>query len=96
MDLLIVLASLTVALWFMQQLKMPFPSNLAAAALVALVAYVLLWSLAVSIVSLLVSVTQAASSVPAVILLAFLLGVAAGFCLGRRRSAGGGDPFESL
>ncbi len=96
MDLLVGLASLVVALWFTQQLKMPFPSNVVAIVLMALVVYILLWSLAASVVDLLGSVTRAASTVPAAIPLVLLLGIGIGYYLCRRRTPGGGDPFGSL
>ena len=96
MDLLVGLASLVVALWLTQQLKMPFPSNVVAIVLVALVVYVLFWSLAASIVDLLASVTRAASAVPVAVPVVLLLGIGIGYYLCRRRTPGGGDPFGSL
>lgn len=94
MDLLVGLASLTVAMWLVQQWKMPFPSNVAALAFVALVIYTALYSLAAYTVNLLTSVTRMVSSVPVFLPLLMILVLVIGYCLGRKGLPGGRGPFN--
>lgn len=94
MELIVGLMSLTVALGAVGQAKLAFPSNLAATAFVSLVLYIMTMSLAAYTANLLMSVTHMASSVPAFIPVALVLGAGAGYLFGRRGSSGGDGRFR--